>query len=157
MRTEAELFARAAAQATSEITFAPLVTSTGTVEVSFQGFDDYFFSEGQVSLFDNTLGLLAWSYGWVFPLDGNVPWAETGLLSPLARATANVAVDTLLQSGHIYTLTMTSSVHADSDSEGISVQVNGLRPTAVPEPSVLLLLTCGISGVAVWRRRTRNK
>lgn len=145
---------QADAEAGSTLTFSSAANAVGSLDISLFGSGQYVYSQGAISLFDVTAGLMSWTYSWSVPnLSGNVPWTIDPFLS-LGAASFTAATELL--AGHTYTLTTSVGVHANSDAQRITMQVAGLDPTRVPEPGVLSLFGCGAISVvmlAVRRRR----
>jgi hypothetical protein len=139
------------AAATSQMLFVPVISGVGELVLDFRGYFEYFFSGASVRLFDVTSNQQLWSYGWD-GFQGNVPWIDDP--GP-ARVMATLTLPTLLLSTHTYELSLfTTTTSNPPDSEMITINLSGLKPRAVTEPSPLLLFSCAVAGLGsvAWRR-----
>jgi hypothetical protein len=151
--TRGTLFGGATANVESRVTFRPLAAGVQTVGFDFVGDHEWYFSSGRVALFNTTTSQESWSYTWDFRGQGTVPWREQIADPSLPRATAQFTIETLFSTSNVYQLTMQARTGADSDSQRITMDVSGLKPTSVPEPNVLLLFGGTAAAVLVISRR----
>ena len=145
---------RSAATAISEMSFMPVVSGLASIGLDFKGTYEWFWSAGSVSLFDATLGQELWAHGWSGPSSVlDFGWVFTpGTLD----ATATLALPTFLSSTHTYEFSMSTSTNSNpGDQQLIAVNLSGLTPHAVPEPSSGLFLAVGLAGLAWWRRKNQ--
>lgn len=144
------------ASAESEIVFSPLIDSLQTVTIDFTAWYDSYYSEGYVSLFDLTENMELWNYWWTEGYIGNVYWEPqppTGdPEDPVERAI--VDQDTDFIATHTYELVMYTQTNSQwPDKQRINVQVSGIEPTSVPEPSTIILIGMGLIGLAGYRTK----
>jgi len=144
------------ASATTEITFSPAGDWTGPIDFNFFGAEQWFFSEGYVSMRDVTADVTLWDYGWgqFWPLPGStVSWVEQP--EPYSdgwRVKASLSLDTDLNSAHTYELTMHTSTGSNPpDVEYIVIGISDFQ--IVPEPSLFALAGLGVTACLTLRRR----
>jgi hypothetical protein len=108
------------------------------------------FTEGVVSLVDQTTNTELWNYHWDWLFVGNLPFWEdgSGRIDPLGLSPD-------LFASHVYTLTLHTESDASTDQQGARIEIAGLTKT-VPEPATLLLLAVGSGGLSLAHRRRRH-
>lgn len=146
----------AVAAAAIMMDFSPLTDGVASIGIDGLGFYEAFNSTGFVRLMDVTAEQSLFDYSWTccnFRMQGgNMPWVYNPLNYPL-NYTASVLQGLNLFSDHVYSLTMYAETGSNAhDSERLDLRVSGLK--TVPEPSTLLLIAIGASGL--WARHRRR-
>ena len=137
------------ATAETDLVFSILTDVSTTLALDFIGDFEFRFSDALVRLFDITADEELWSYGWTCCFfRGNVPW-DPGAGSGTAGVT--VGIPTNFLASHVYALRLYSLIGSNNDQELLRIDVSGLKPRPVPEPSTFVLLATGI--LALGRRR----
>ena len=138
------------ATAKSTLTFKPRSNGLTPLSLAFDGSGEAAFSHGFVSLFDTTLNKSLSFYSWDrSTMAGNIPW-DTNF-----DAFVNVAAN--LSSSHLYTLAMSVSTDANTDSQAMSIRMGGLTmASAAPEPEMWAMMLLGLGGVGFAARRRRR-
>jgi hypothetical protein len=135
------------AGARSVVDFAPTSTGMASLQLNFTGGLEWFFSEGAVSLTDQTTGIQQWAFGWDGCCNGSVPFETSGV----NRGLALIGLNQLFNVNDVYELSIYTRTFANFDSERMNVNVSGLQ--AIPEPGALVLCGMALIGIAVMRRR----
>jgi hypothetical protein len=149
-----DYLAAASALAETVLEFRPVETGMASLEAFMGAWDEMWFTNGLIELIDLTAQQSLWQFGWTSQTFWEAPWvflntdghpdvAMTATLSPI------------LESDHTYSLRLFTSSGADTDSQGASIQISGLR--TVPEPSSLILLVTGFLAQVVRRHRRRRQ
>ena len=142
----------ALAAVSTEITFAPSTSGATTLDLEFYGANEWYYSDGSVSLFDATLNQTVWNYGWAYGQAGTVLWTVNNPGQWYARA--SVPLETIFDATHTYQLTMSTDTDANYDSQHILVQLSGLETIQpVPEPSTYALTGMGAAAWLMFHRR----
>ncbi len=138
--------------AISDISFAPLLSQTATINLQFTGYANWDQSDCLVSLKDVTSGETLWQYGWTAftgapgtPQFINLP--QTDMDNSLT-----LAVPTPFVRGDIYEVVMDTDAESNNDNGGAQVQLFGdISLSFVPEPSTFALL--GLAAMLLLFRR----
>ena len=128
-------YGSAAAQATNQLWFSPLVDQVQAVGLQFSNQFDYVFTYGSISLLDLTANSKLWNYYWT---GGGYGYPTNNLGVSGGPINVNFNVDTDFLASHQYLLTMTVGSSAKDDGEIADIQLTGLQ--VVPEPSSVCLL-----------------
>ena len=138
------------ASAKSELSFSPVATGEAAIGLQFQGWYQWYYSGGSVTLLDETLNQELWSYYWDGMAGGSVPWVFAPGADPAAAA--SLVVPTELLAADTYRLTLYAWTDSNpADREQILIQLSGLEP--IPEPSAAALLTFA---AALWVGRRKS-
>lgn len=127
------------ASSKTELAFSPIASSVTMFQIDFYGYAEWYYSNGFVSLSDVSTGQELWNYYWTDSyVSGNVPWVDD--FSGPYRAWANIDVETILNQGANYLLTIyTQTCSNPADSELIRIDVSGVESIDVPESSLLIV------------------
>lgn len=138
------------ATARTDIFFSPLSSQTTSIDLDFLGANEWYYSDGYVSLVDVTANQTLWNYGWALMGQGTVPWTNNydGVASQFHAA---VSVDTDFDATHTYELVMNTDTDSNGDTQNVQIQLFGIE--AVPEPSACALIGLGVAAWLVIRRR----
>lgn len=134
--------------AKSEISFAPLTSGLATLSFDRHVAQEWFYSEGSVSLFDVTANQTLWDYSWTF--SQFIPGADRSFNED-GSEDWTCLLETNFDATHTYALSMREQSWADSDNQQIALQLSGL--TVVPEPSAFALTGLAAIGLLSSRRR----
>jgi len=144
---------RSNARASSELWFSPLTSETTTINLQFSGWNQWYYSSGRVSLFDVTSDDEVWNFWWEGFTQGTVPWVYQDPEPGGPRETATLMLETDFIAGNSYKLSMhAGSTSVPADRQRILIELSGLDPIAVPEPTALSLVGFG---VLVWAGRRK--
>lgn len=143
------------ARAHSEISFAPVTSGTATLSFDWHVAQEWFYSEGAVSLFDHTANQMLWNYDWNFAQF--IPGSSRTLNADGSQHWAYL-LETDFDANHTYTLTMREQSWADSDRQQIAFQMSGLTVVPiVPEPATFTLVCLGGAALLAQHRRRRDR
>lgn len=143
------------ATARTDISFTPLTSGTTSIGLDFFGANEWYYSDGYVSLFDVTLNQTLWSYGWAYGSPSTVPWTNNYEGDP-SHSHAMVTVETDFSASDTYQLTMNTDTDSNGDTQNVQIQLSGIQ-AAIPEPSTFALIGLGTATWLVLRRRRPDR